>query len=75
MGQEVAACHHLTHHQVSTNTEYSICFHISFNTEAFGPLDMENTEWCQFTMCTPRYYSVVEGLLWCPEDSILNCLH
>jgi hypothetical protein len=25
--------------------EYSISFHISFNTEAFRPPDTDNTEW------------------------------
>jgi hypothetical protein len=66
------------HRQASTNTEYSIRFHISFNTGAIQPLHMDNMEWpglrCQFTMWTTSYSRAAEGLLWCIEDSILNCL-
>jgi hypothetical protein len=31
--------------QASTNTEYSVSFHIFFNTEAIRPRDMDNMEW------------------------------
>jgi hypothetical protein len=56
----------IIHYQASTNMEYSIPFHISFNTEAIRPRDMDNMEWpdvwCQFTMCSPRHYRAVKGL-------------